>query len=258
MKVVILCGGLGTRLGEETEFKPKPMIEIGGRPILWHIMKIFSHYGFDDFIVCLGYKGYVIKEYFTNYFLHQTDVTIDLSNNRIEFYHSKVEPWKITLVDTGEATLTGGRIKRIQPYVAGNPFMMTYGDGVCDVNLHNLLAFHQKSSGLVTLTAVQPSGRFGALGIDSSGKVCSFVEKPRGDGGWINGGFAVLEPGIFQHINGDHNMWEKEPLEALAKDGNLKAFKHYGFWKAMDTLRDKNELEELWQKGEAPWRIWNG
>ncbi len=255
MKVVILAGGFGTRLSEETEMRPKPMVEIGGKPILWHIMKIYSTYGFNDFIICLGYKGYIIKEYFANYFIHNSDVTIDLKNNQIIVHSIKTEPWKVTLVDTGLNTMTGGRIKRIQPYIGNKTFMLTYGDGVGNVNIEELLQFHKSHGKYATLTAVQPSGRFGVLELTGN-QVIRFEEKPKGDGAWINGGFFVLEPQIFDYIEGDETVWEKEPLEKLAKDGQLMAYKHRGFWKPMDTLRDKRELEMLWQSGNPPWKIW--
>lgn len=257
MKVVILAGGFGTRLSEETDMKPKPMIEIGGKPILWHIMKIYSHYGFEDFIICLGYKGYVIKEYFANYFLHQSDVTIDMKDNRIKVHNCKAEPWKVTLVDTGLNTMTGGRIKRIRKFIGGKTFMLTYGDGVSDVNIKKLLQFHKKQGELATVTSVQPSGRFGAMSLDNRDAVLSFQEKPNGDGAWINGGFFVLEPGIFDYIKGDETLWEREPLENLTHDRHLVAFKHSGFWQPMDTLRDKINLENLWQTGKAPWKLWS-
>ncbi|ACO04300.1 MAG TPA: glucose-1-phosphate cytidylyltransferase [Persephonella sp.] len=255
MKVVILAGGFGTRLSEETDIKPKPMVEIGGKPILWHIMKIYSSYGFNDFVVCLGYKGYVIKEYFANYFLHMSDVTIDLKNNQIEVHDVKAEPWKVTLVDTGLNTMTGGRIKRIKNYIGNETFMLTYGDGVGNINIKELLEFHKKHGRYATLTAVQPSGRFGALDLEDV-QVKAFKEKPKGDGAWINGGFFVLEPQIFDYIEGDETIWERDPLENLAKDGQLMAYKHTGFWKPMDTLRDKRELESLWQSGNPPWKVW--
>lgn len=255
MKVVILAGGLGTRLSEETELKPKPMVEIGGKPILWHIMKIYSHYGFNDFIICLGYKGYIIKEYFANYFLHQTDVTIDIKNNKIKVHKTKAEPWRITLVDTGLNTMTGGRIKRIQDHIKGT-FMLTYGDGVSDINIKELLNYHKKTKKSVTITSVQPSGRFGAIDIDDKGNVKSFLEKPKGDGSWINGGFFVLEPEIFNYIKDDTTIWERDPLEKLTKDNKVAAYKYLGFWKCMDTLRDKIELETLWSSGKAPWKLW--
>jgi len=256
MKVVIFAGGLGTRIAEETDTRPKPMVEIGGKPILWHIMKIYSHYGFNEFIVCCGYKGHVIKEYFANYFLHQTDVTFDLGNNKMEIHKSSSEKWKITLIDTGKDTMTGGRIKRIQPYVNNETFMLTYGDGVSNIDISGLLKTHQQNKKLATVTAVQPSGRFGALGITSGNQVESFFEKPKGDGSWINGGFFVCEPKIFDYIKGDETIWEREPLENLAKDGQLVAYKHSGFWKPMDTLKDKQDLNEYWEKGSAEWRIW--
>jgi len=257
MKVVILAGGMGTRLSEETDFKPKPMAEIGTKPMIWHIMKIYSHYGFNDFVLCLGYKGYMIKEYFANYFLHQADVTIDMRSNKMEVHHHKAEPWKVTLVDTGLNTMTGGRIKRVQEYIGKNPFMLTYGDGVADIDLKKLVAFHKAHGGLATMTAVQPLGRFGAIEMDGRDRISSFEEKPRGDGAWINGGFFVLEPEVFDYIkDGDATMWERAPLENLAKDGKLSAYKHTGFWKCMDTLRDKTELEKLWQSGSAPWKVW--
>ena len=256
MKVVILAGGLGTRLSEETDLKPKPMVEIGGYPILWHIIKIYSHYGFNDFIICLGYKGYMIKEYFANYFLHNSDVSIDLAKNKIEVINRHNESWKITLIDTGFNTMTGGRIKRIQSYIGNETFMLTYGDGVADVNIDKLVRFHKKHGKHATVTAVQPSGKFGALMIGKDDVVESFMEKPAGDGSWVNGGFFVLEPQIFDYIKGDETYWEREPLENLAKENQLVAYKHSGFWKPMDTLRDKRELEEIWNKGAAPWKIW--
>lgn len=257
MKVVILAGGMGTRLSEETDLKPKPMAEIGTKPMLWHIMKIYSHYGFNDFVLCLGYKGYMIKEYFFNYFLHQADVTIDMCNNKMQVHHKKAEPWKVTLVDTGLNTMTGGRIKRVQEYVGKNPFMLTYGDGVADVDLKKLAAFHKKSGALATMTAIQNLGRFGAIDMKDNGMVRAFEEKPQGDGAWINGGFFVLQPEVFDYIkDGDSTIWERKPLETLAGEGKLKAYQHNGFWKCMDTLRDKIELENLWQSGKAPWKIW--
>ncbi|MCD6489606.1 MAG: glucose-1-phosphate cytidylyltransferase [Thermodesulfobacterium sp.] len=256
MKVVILAGGFGTRLSEETHLKPKPMVEIGGKPILWHIMKIYSAYGFNEFIICLGYKGYMIKEFFANYFLYMADVTIDLTNNNIEVHNAKAEPWKVTLVDTGLYTQTGGRIKRIQPYIGNETFMLTYGDGVADVNVKELLEFHERHGKYATVTAVQPPGRFGGLILNGGEKVLAFKEKPKGDGAWINGGFFVLEPEIFDYIEGDDTPWEREPLEALAKEGQLMAYKHRRFWQCMDTLRDKNYLEKLWNSGKAPWKVW--
>jgi glucose-1-phosphate cytidylyltransferase len=257
MKTVILAGGLGTRISEETDTRPKPMVEIGGRPILWHIMKIYAHYGFSEFIICLGYKGYFIKEYFANYFLHQSDVTIDLADNKMEIHKSNSENWKITLIDTGKDTMTGGRIKRIEPYINNRPFMLTYGDGVSDVNISNLVRSHKNSGKLATVTAVQLSGRFGALGIKNNSDVESFFEKPKGDGVWISGGFFVCEPGIFSFIKGDDTIWEREPLENLAKENKLNAFKHKGFWKPMDTLKDKQDLNEYWQSGDAKWKVWD-
>jgi glucose-1-phosphate cytidylyltransferase len=233
------------------------MVEIGGKPILWHIMKIYSTYGFNDFIICLGYKGYVIKEYFANYFLHMADVTIDLSDNKIEIHNAKAEPWKVTLVDTGLNTMTGGRIKRIQEFVGNKTFMLTYGDGVGNIDIKALVEFHKKHGKYATVTAVQPSGRFGALELNEEDIVSSFREKPKGDGVWINGGFFVLEPQVFNYIEGDHTIWEREPLENLARDGQLMAYRHTGFWRPMDTLRDKRELEALWQSGDPPWKVWN-
>jgi glucose-1-phosphate cytidylyltransferase len=256
MKVVILAGGLGTRLSEETDIRPKPMVEIGGRPILWHIMKIYSHHGFNDFIICLGYKGYVIKEYFANYFLHQADVTIDLSSNSVEVHQQKAEPWRVTLLDTGAATMTGGRVKRVAPHVRNETFMLTYGDGVSDIDLGALVQSHRSAGRAATVTAVQPSGRFGALEVATDGTVLKFQEKPRGDGAWINGGFFVLEPRVFEYINGDDTILERDPMERLAAESQLTAYEHTGFWKAMDTLRDKRELEELWARDSAPWKVW--
>lgn len=256
MKVVILAGGLGTRISEESHLKPKPMIEIGDRPVLWHIMKTYSHFGFNDFIICLGYKGYLIKEYFANYYLHQSDVTIDLKENDMQIHNSKAEPWRVTLVDTGLNTMTGGRIKRIQKYIENKTFMLTYGDGVGSVDIAELLKFHKRHNKYATVTAVQPSGRFGALNVDENNSILSFQEKPKGDGAWINGGFFVLEPQIFNYINGDETLWERQPLEGLAKDGQLVAYKFTGFWQPMDTLRDKNHLEDLWKSGNAPWKVW--
>jgi len=257
MKVVILAGGLGTRLSEETDLKPKPMAEIGLKPMLWHIMKIYSHYGFNDFVLCLGYKGYMIKEYFANYFLHQADVTIDMEKNCMEVHHGKAEPWKVTLVDTGLNTMTGGRIKRVQEYVGKNPFMLTYGDGVADVDLKKLIAYHKKQGKLATMTAIQNLGRFGAIEMNSAGTVSSFQEKPMGDGAWINGGFFVLQPEVFDYLkDGDATVWERGPMEGLARKGQLCAYQHNGFWKCMDTLRDKIELEKMWQSEKAPWKLW--
>lgn len=257
MKVVILAGGLGTRLSEETQLKPKPMVEIGSMPILWHIMKIYSHYGFNEFIICLGYKGYVIKEYFFNYSKHLSDFTINLENNDIQIHNSNAEPWKVTLVDTGGETMTGGRIKRIQKYIKDAPFMLTYGDGLSKVNINELIDFHKSKAAALTVTAVQPSGRFGALRIDEFENVNSFIEKPKGDGAWINGGFFVCEPEVLGYIEGDQTVWERGPMEALAKDGKMAAFKYSGFWQPMDTLRDKFELEKRWETGVAPWKVWD-
>lgn len=258
MKVVILAGGLGTRLSEETDVRPKPMVEIGGRPIIWHIMKIYSHYGFNEFVVCCGYKGYVIKEYFANYFLHQTDVTFDLANNKMEVHNSGSENWKVTLVDTGINTNTAGRIKRIQKYVGNEPFMLTYGDGVANINIPELIQFHKKTGKLATLSSIQLPGRFGNVETDANGTVTTFQEKPLGDGVWINGGFFVLEPGIFKYLDGnmDDVQWEKKPLIEIADAGQLSAYQHNGFWKCMDAIRDKIELEALWQSGTAEWKIW--
>jgi glucose-1-phosphate cytidylyltransferase len=254
MKAVLLAGGLGTRISEESVIRPKPMIEIGGKPILWHIMKMYSAHGINDFIVCCGYKGYMIKEYFANYFLHMSDVTIDLANNAVAVHQQKAEPWKITLVDTGDLTQTGGRIKRIAEHLDGD-FCLTYGDGVGSVNITELIAFHQAHGKLASMTAVQPPGRFGALKIQGT-SVASFQEKPSGDGNWINGGFFVLKPACLQLLEGDDTVWEREPLESLAKSGEMQAFFHRGFWQPMDTLRDKNYLEDLWSKGNAPWKAW--
>lgn len=256
MKVVLLAGGLGTRLSEETVIKPKPMVEIGGMPILWHIMKIYSSYGFNDFVICLGYKGYIIKEYFANYFLHQSDVTIDLVNNDLKIHDSQAEPWKITLVDTGNETMTGGRIKRIQKHIGNETFMLTYGDGLADVNIDELYRFHQKNNKYCTVTAVQPSGRFGALNIVDHQSVHSFMEKPKGDGSWINGGYFVCEPEVFDYIEGDQTLWERDPMEKIAEEGQMVAYEHTGFWKPMDTLREKHELEEDWTSGTAKWKVW--
>lgn len=257
MKVVILAGGLGTRLSEETDLKPKPMVEIGGKPILWHITKLYSHYGFNDFIICLGYKGYMIKEYFANYFLHQSDVTIDLKDNKIEVHDCKAESWKITLINTGLDTMTGGRIKKIRNYVGNETFMLTYGDGVSNVNIMELIDFHKRHGKSATITSVQPTGRYGMLNLDNKNDVLSFIEKPQDNGAWINGGFFVLEPKVFDYIEGDDTIWERQPLENLVKDKQLTAYKHYGFWHAMDTLRDKYLLESLWQSGKAAWKVWD-
>jgi len=257
VKVVILAGGLGTRISEESHLKPKPMITIGDRPILWHIMKIYSNYGFNDFLICLGYKGYVIKEYFSNYFLHGSDVTFDFKNqNELKIHRKSVEPWRISLIDTGKDSMTGGRVKRIQKYIGDESFMLTYGDGVSDVNIKQLVHFHQSHGKKATVTAVQPSGRFGAMSLSGDGTVLDFKEKPKGDGGWINGGFFIFEPEIFDYLDGDHSILEKEPLEKLAQEGQLQAYKHNGFWYAMDTLRDRNHLEQLWKTEKAPWKLW--
>ncbi len=255
MKAVILAGGLGTRISEETSSRPKPMIEVGNWPILWHIMKIYSHHGINDFIVCCGYKGYVIKEYFANYFLHMSDVTFDMQNNKMEVLQNSAEPWRVSLVDTGEATMTGGRLRRVRDYVGDEDFCFTYGDGVGDIDITALVAFHKEQGRLATLTATQPPGRFGSLALDGH-KIQSFQEKPQGDGGWINGGFFVLSPKVIDYIDGDTSVWEREPLETLAKEQQLNAWFHHGFWQPMDTLRDKNHLEELWASGQAPWKSW--
>jgi glucose-1-phosphate cytidylyltransferase len=256
MKAVILAGGLGTRISEETHLKPKPMIEIGGRPILWHILKLYSAYGVNDFIICCGYRGYMIKEYFANYFLHMSDVTFDMATNQMEVHERKAEPWKVTLVETGDETMTGGRLKRIAPYVAGEKsFCFTYGDGVADVHVQALVKFHESHGKLATVTAVQPPGRYGAIE-EEEGLVRAFTEKPRGDGALINGGFFVLSPKCLDLIEGDTTSWEGQPLSKLAQSGQMMAFEHRGFWQPMDTLRDKNHLEELWDSGKAPWKIW--
>jgi len=255
VKAVILAGGLGTRLSEETAIKPKPMVEIGGRPLLWHLMKIYAQHGITDFVICCGYKGYVIKEYFANYFLHMSDVTIDVANNSLEVHQSMSEPWRITLVDTGDRTMTGGRLLRVKPYVGDDRFCFTYGDGLSDVNIRALIELHLSSSCEVTLTAVRPPGRFGALSTEGS-KVVDFQEKPKGDGAWINGGFFVCTQKVFDYINGDATVWESEPLEKLAGEGKLSAYFHEGFWQPMDTLRDKLHLEDLWERKQAPWKTW--
>ena len=255
MKAVILAGGLGTRISEETATRPKPMIEIGGKPILWHIMKIYSAHGIHDFVICCGYKGYVIKEYFANYFLHMSDVTFDMQHNKMEVHQRNAEAWRVTLVDTGEATMTGGRLKRVQPYLDEADFCMTYGDGVGDVDITKLVAFHKEQGTLATLTATQPPGRFGALNMERH-KITSFQEKPQGDGGWINGGFFVLSPKVLDYIEGDQTFWERGPMERLAAEGQMSAYLHHGFWQPMDTLRDKAHLEDLWASGKAPWKTW--
>ncbi|MEI7868338.1 MAG: glucose-1-phosphate cytidylyltransferase [Candidatus Methylumidiphilus sp.] len=255
MKAVILAGGLGTRISEETLVKPKPMVEIGGKPILWHIMKIYSAHGINEFIICCGYKGYLIKEYFANYFLHMSDVTFDMVNNRMDVHQNYVEPWRVTLVDTGDNTLTGGRIKRIRKYLGDEDFCLTYGDGVGNIDINRLIDFHRQEGKLATLTATQPPGRFGALNLEGH-KILNFEEKPQGDGAWINGGFFVLSPKVIDYIAGDDTLWEREPMAGLASDGQLNAFFHHGFWQPMDTLRDKTHLEGLWQANKAPWKIW--
>ena len=257
MKAIILAGGLGTRLSEETSLRPKPMVEIGGHPILWHIMKTYSHYGINEFIVCLGYKGYLIKEYFSNYYLHASDVTIDILNNKVEMHRNTSEPWRITLVDTGAATMTGGRLKRVLPYVKDEEtFCFTYGDGVANVDIPALLAFHKDHGRLVTLTATRPTSRFGALDIANDGAVTQFTEKPPGEGRWINGGYFVLSPKVGDYIHDDMTPWEREPMETLAREGQVAAYKHDGFWQPMDTLHDKNLLEGLWNGNRAPWKVW--
>ena len=258
MKVVIFAGGLGTRISEETDTRPKPMVEIGGKPILWHIMKIYSHFGFNDFVICLGYKGYVIKEYFMHYFLHNSDITIELGSNNIEIHDTNTEAFKVTLVETGLNTKTAGRLKQIQKYIGDEDFMLTYGDGVCDVNLKELLAFHKSHNKIATVTSVQLDARFGGMDVGPDGEVLSFREKAKDESKWINGGFFVLKPEVFNYLQGDvaNKMWEDEPLESLANDNQLVAFRHRGFWKCMDALRDKIELEDLWKNNEARWKVW--
>jgi glucose-1-phosphate cytidylyltransferase len=257
MKAVILAGGMGTRITEESVLKPKPMIEIGGKPIIWHIMKLYTKYGINEFIICLGYKGFVIKEYFANYYLHESDVTFDFSNKSEKLVHSNTaEPWKVTLVNTGADTMTGGRVKRIQDYVGNETFLLTYGDGLSDINIGNLISFHKKHRRLATVTAVKPPGRFGIIDLDEKDNVSRFLEKPKGSGYWMSGGFFVMEPKIFKYLENDKTILERKPLETLAKEGNLKAYKHEGFWYAMDTLRDKIHLEKLWNNGKAPWKVW--
>jgi glucose-1-phosphate cytidylyltransferase len=256
MKVVILAGGFGTRISEESHLRPKPMVEIGERPILWHIMKIYAFYGYTDFVICLGYKGYCIKDYFAHYFLHESDVTFDFTSGNTQIIHNQTaEPWRVTLVDTGLNTMTGGRVKRVAKYLGGETFMLTYGDGVGNVDIGALVEFHRSHGGLATVTTTQPAGRFGSLTLTESGKVTSFVEKPRGDGSWVNAGFFVMEQGVLDYIEGDETVLERDPLERLAKDSQLMAYRHYGFWQPMDTLRDKNLLESLWKSG-APWKVW--
>ncbi len=256
MKAVILAGGLGTRLSEETNLKPKPMIEVGGKPMLWHIMKIFSSHGINDFVICLGYKGYMIKEYFANYYLHMSNITFDMVNNHTEIHQNNAEPWRVTLIDTGEKTMTGGRLKRVRQHLGDEDFCFTYGDGVADVDIGKLVEFHRKHKKSATVTAVQPPGRYGALDMSEENLVRGFMEKPQGDGGWINGGFFVLSPRVIDRIAGDSTSWEVEPLTGLAKEGDLMAFEHKGFWQPMDTLREKTYLEELWESGKAPWKTW--
>ena len=257
MKVLLLAGGLGTRLSEETEIRPKPMVEIGGKPILWHIMKIYSSYGFNEFVILLGYKGYYIKEYFANYFLHQSDVTLDISTGKMEVLNNSSEPWKITLLDTGTDSMTGGRVKRAQDFLGNEPFMLTYGDGVSDVNIQELVEFHKSHGKAMTMTSAQPDGRFGSLNIKDNLQVSSFQEKPKGDGGWINAGFFVCEPKVFDYITeGDETIFEQAPLQNLAKDGEIFTYKHEGFWKPMDSLKDKNDLNKLWDTNKAPWKVW--
>ena len=257
MKVVILAGGYGTRISEETDVKPKPMVTIGGKPILWHIMKIYSTYGFNDFIILLGYKGYFIKEYFANYFLHQSDITINMQTNKMEVHNNSSEPWKVTLVDTGLDTMTGGRIKRAQKYIGNETFLLTYGDGVSNVNIKESIKFHQSNENAITVTAIQPEARFGNLDIDENHKIKKFVEKPKNEAGWINGGFFVCEPEIFNYVTEDEAcIFEQDPLKNLAIDGKMSAFKHDGFWQPMDTLRDNQKLNQMWKEGKAPWKIW--
>ena len=257
MKAVILAGGLGTRLSEETVLKPKPMVEIGGKPILWHIMKLYSYYGINEFIICCGYKGYVIKEYFSNYLLHQSDITIDLLENKIDIHHQRAEPWKITLVDTGDETMTGGRLKRVQDFLTNEKaFCFTYGDGIGNINIKSLIEFHFLHGKKATVTSTFPPGRFGAIDFNDNNQVINFIEKPKGDGSMINGGFFVLSPKVFDKIENDQTIWEQEPLINLAFEGELMTYKHEGFWLPMDTLRDKNKLQELWESGKAPWKIW--
>ncbi len=256
MKAVIFAGGLGTRLSEETSIKPKPMVEIGDKPIIWHILKIYSAHGINDFIICCGYKGYVIKEYFVNYVMHNADVTVDIARNDVVFERSRAEPWRITMVDTGLNTMTGGRLKRIKDYIGDETFCLTYGDGVGNINIQESIDFHKKSGALATLTAVQPPGRFGAFTLGTDDQVRNFHEKPHGDGAWVNGGYFVLEPDVIDYIADDSTVWEAAPLEQLAKEGQLSAFRHYGFWQPMDTLRDKHYLDDLWSNNKAPWKLW--
>lgn len=255
LKVIILAGGYGTRISEETHLKPKPMVEVGGKPILWHIMKIYSYYGLNDFIICLGYKGYVIKEYFANYFLHMSDVTFDMAKNDMSVHQNNTDPWKVTLVDTGEGTMTGGRIKRIRKYITEDTFCLTYGDGLSNIHIGKLIEFHRDHGKSATISAVRPPGRFGTLLLNQD-QVIAFQEKPQGDGNWINGGFFVLSTNVFDFIQSDETMWEHEPLETIAQQGHLAAYRHQGFWQPMDTLRDRTKLEEMWEKKEAPWKVW--
>jgi len=258
MKVVIFAGGLGTRLSEETDIRPKPMVEVGGKPILWHIMKIYSHYGFNEFIICLGYKGFFIKEYFMDYYMHNSDMTIELNSNKVDIHYTQTESFKVTLVDTGLNTKTAGRLKRIQNYIGNEPFMLTYGDGVCDVNIHDLVKFHKEHGKTATVTAIQPEARFGGMDMGDDGQVHVFKEKPKGDGNWINGGYFVLSPDVFKYLDegSDDIMWEDGPLEKLSQSGQLMAYRHKGFWKCMDALRDKIELEQIWNTGNANWKVW--
>ena len=255
MKAVILAGGFGTRITEESHLRPKPMVEIGGKPILWHIMKLYSHHGVNDFVICLGYRGYMIKEYFANYFLHTADITVDLKNNNLEILHKKAEPWRITMIDTGENSMTGGRLRRVRDHLDGT-FCLTYGDGLSDVNISGLIDYHKKSGKKATVTAIQPPGRFGVLHVEDTGEVSAFQEKPTVDGAWINGGFFVLEPSVIDYIEGDDTHWELAPMRRLATEGELNAYQHKGFWQAMDTLREKNLLEDMWLRNAAPWKAW--
>jgi glucose-1-phosphate cytidylyltransferase len=256
MKVVILAGGYGTRLSEETDLRPKPIVEIGGRPILWHIMKIYSYYGFNEFVILTGYKSHVIKDYFLNYYTRYSDITVDMANNAVEIHNHRNEPWKVTMLYTGLDTMTGGRLLRAKDFLGNEPFMLTYGDGVSDVNISQLIDFHRDNKKIVTVTSVQPEGKFGALAIDAHNVISSFMEKPKGDGAWINGGFFVMEAGIFDYLQDDSTILERQPLQNIAKDGQMAAFKHTGFWRPMDTLKDKNDLTELWNKEQAPWALW--